>query len=154
MKDSTVLSYQRQNCKRLDIEDHFSCCDSLFVKSISSRISIADYTTKIVERAITFEAWEKGKLIGLIAAYMNNPKSATVYITNVSVITSHSRKGIASKLLEDCISFAVSQEFKEIALEVAVENEKAILFYIKHGFEVKIRGEVYLSMNLTLKNII
>jgi ribosomal protein S18 acetylase RimI-like enzyme len=146
MKNAPALFYSRQQCKQTDILEHFSHCDPLFVANIANRISLSNYTDKIVRTSVTFEAWENQKLIGLIAAYINDPELITGYITNVSVVTSYNRQGVASRLLENCIIFAQNQGFKELVLEVAENNKPAINFYIKHGFEVKFNKNNYVVM--------
>lgn len=79
-----------------------------------------------------FEAWEE-ELIGLIAAYYNSEKKE-VYITNVSIIKQFNGRGIASKLMENCVSFAKSGGYLEINLRVASGNKSAIGLYSKFGF--------------------
>lgn len=45
-------------------------------------------------------------------------------------------KGLAGILLEEVVSLAKESDYPDIFLEVASNNETALAFYRKHGFEV------------------
>lgn len=63
-------------------------------------------------------------------------------ILKIAVCPIARRKGLASKLISNCV------EEKEIFLEVRKSNEKAIKFYIKNGFkEIGIRKKYYPDNN-------
>ena len=134
MEQDLTISYKTKTANANDISLHLMACDNSFIPLLSSRINIIDYAQKIYEKAITFEVWNKNELIGLIAAYFTQSKSGVAFITNVSVSKNYKGKGIASKLLSNCISYALNINYKEIKLEVNTENIPAITFYKKHHF--------------------
>lgn len=122
---------------------HLLKCSVGFVNELAKRTDIEEYADKIVAKAKTFEAWENKILVGLVAAYVNDPERKSSFITNVSVVEDLIGKGIAPELLERFINYARQNQFKEISLEVNKENHRAIKFYKKSGFlESGTEGEV------------
>jgi ribosomal protein S18 acetylase RimI-like enzyme len=127
------IIYQIKTAMEEDICFHLNDCSDSFIPSLNSRVNIEEYSKKIAERAVTFEAWINGKLIGLIATYFNF-EAQYGYITSVSVSKQFMGAGIASELLKRCISHANTNMLKEIKLEVYKENIPAINFYKKYNF--------------------
>jgi len=128
------LNYSQSQAKLDELIMHLNGCKNDFIPPLDKKVNINDYALKIQANAITFEAWEKNDLIGLVAAYFNH-ENRTGFITNVSVIKQHSGKGIAAHLLTDCIQYAKKQGFLSIDLEVNNVNIAAIKLYEKFGFE-------------------
>ncbi len=118
-----------------DIVLHLNGCASNFVPPLNTYVNIADYARKIREHAITFEAWDKDTLVGLIAAYFNNTATKVGYITNVSVLPVYEGRGIASSLLERTITYGIRHDFHKIELEVNPFNDRAIFLYKRFGFK-------------------
>lgn len=116
------------------IVEHLRKCDADFVPVLSERAALDEYARKIVGQAVRFEAWADGELIGLIAAYCNDAKKETAYITSVSVVPGWLGRGCASALLSDCIAHARKSGFRRIALEVGRANSRAMALYEKFGF--------------------
>lgn len=130
-----------------DIYFHLLSCDPHFVKELSAKTDLQDYSKKMFDRAIRFEAWNDSELVGLVAAYFNDLETMTGFITNVSVSKKSEGKGIASQLMKNCLDYAKEYNFKRIRLEVGIENNNAIKLYNQHLF--KITGEA--SQNLTME---
>jgi len=128
------VSYCLGQAKIDDVIIHLQSCDDQFIPSLSTRLDINKYATKILENANTFEAWVDEELVGLIATYCNSPDRIVAYITSVSVLQKFHNKGIASQLLLNCIDTILGIGFKSMQLEVDISNERAIRFYTKHGF--------------------
>jgi ribosomal protein S18 acetylase RimI-like enzyme len=110
-------------------------CDDSFIPRLSDRVEIADYSSKIREKALTFEAWKAETLIGLLAAYFNSSERIC-YITNLSVLPAFARTGIAKRLLTECLARAKACNMECTSLEVGVDNHRAIGLYSKFGFQV------------------
>lgn len=125
--------------------NHFEHCEASFIAALTTRVNLEEYCTKLVEKALNFEAWEENQLIGMVNAYFN-AATETAYITNVSVIIGHQGKGIASILLDKCIKFADEKQLKIVSLEVASTNTKAQALYKKYGFSVSSSKEDYFIM--------
>lgn len=128
------VAYKRGTAELNDILSHLQACDDGFHPPLSERVGLEEYARKVFENAVTFEAWSGTILVGLVAVYLNNEAKQSAYITNVSVLHTFLRLGIASRLLKDCVEYATEKNVKEIALEVNVENEPAINMYRKFNF--------------------
>jgi len=83
-------------------------------------------------KARFFAAEYAGSVIGYIGAH--NILSE-VFITNISVLPSFRRRGVASKLLKHIIDISVSENADLITLEVRESNMAAIELYQKFGFQ-------------------
>jgi len=117
-----------------EIAEHLRKSDADFVPPLSGRVEISDYARKIANHATRLEAWSAGTLIGLVAAYNNDFEARIAHITSVSVIREWTGKGIASRLVAQCIEHAKASGMRLISLEVARNNAPAIKLYEKYGF--------------------
>lgn len=130
------LSYRFKKASSDDIIEHLNKCTNDFNPPLNKCVNIIEYGGKIYNKTLTFECWNKNKLIGLIAAYFNDFETNTGFITNVSVIKEYQGYGIASKLLSNTINYAKENKFNKILLEVYKTNNKAIKLYEKYGFKM------------------
>ena len=130
---------------------HLVRCDASFVPRLSERVELADYATKLYERAVTFEAWQDKSLVGLVAAYVSESPGGEAYVTNVSVEDGFHGRGVASALLGDCIRRAREGRMRRVRLEVAPENQRAVGLYRKLGFRVERCDPAVRVMTLTLE---
>lgn len=113
---------------------HLKECNENFVPFLDTRVNLEEYSKKIFDKAVTFEAWLDGAVVGLVAAYFNDFESLVGYITSVSINKDYFGKGVASRLIRDCITYANDNNFKEINLEVYKNNDQAISLYKRFGF--------------------
>lgn len=84
-------------------------------------------------------------LVGAVSCKNDTYKDEdVVYIMTITVLKPYRRYGIASKLLdkavEDC---AKERNVKKMMLHVQENNQSALEFYKKHGFEVVERLDNY-----------
>jgi ribosomal protein S18 acetylase RimI-like enzyme/SAM-dependent methyltransferase len=128
------LKYTEGMASQRDIYSHIMRCDKDYLARLNARVNIQEYSVKIFEKAVTFEAWDAETLVGLVAAYFNDPQGQAGYITSVSTIPTFMGKGIASALIDMSIEYAKRHGFKTIALEVAKDNSNAFRLYTRHGF--------------------
>lgn len=128
------LTYTRNCAASGDIEEHLANCDLAFSIPLSERVNISDYSVKIRQLGMTLECWEQGKLVGLVAAYLND-EVKEVFITSVSTIPTHYRRGIARQLLLSAIDFARVGLFISVRLEVAAASIGAISLYKSLQFQ-------------------
>lgn len=147
---SKSIEYRINTASPADIAEHLLCCDVDFLPRLSSRVDINDYAKKIASRAMRFEAWLDNSLIGLVAAYCNDQEKRIAYITSVSVLKAYTGKGIAAKLIKQCIEHAQVTEMRQISLEVARDNVPAINLYEKNGFVANKANALYVTMDLYL----
>ncbi len=129
-----IIFYKEKTASVQQVITHLTKCGSNFVPPLNQTVDISAYSKKIVENSITFEAWIDNELAGLIAAYFNDEKKITGFITNVSTVINYSGRGIASQLLQNCIHYGVKHQFESICLEVNDLNKSAIHLYNKYGF--------------------
>jgi ribosomal protein S18 acetylase RimI-like enzyme len=150
MNDS--VEYVLNKASEADIAEHLSNCDADFIPALSSRVEINDYAKKITRKATRFEAWSGRTLVGMVAAYCNDQEGSIAYITSVSVLKAWKGKGIALKLLKQCIEHAKGSGMRQISLEVASDNMPAIGLYEKNGFVADKANAQFICMNLYLSD--
>jgi len=132
---SFYCDYRINSTTEQDIYDHLIECNDYFSPKLSDKVDIQEYTHKIWKNTVRFEAILDSQLIGLVAAYANDPSKKCAFITNVSTLPVYFGKGIGKKLLSQCISYARKMEFRLIRLEVSVHSSAAISLYKTMGFE-------------------
>ncbi len=123
-----------------EIAEHLTRCDGDFVPPLSDRVELGSYAHKIGHKAMRFEAWADGTLVGLVAAYCNDAERRTAYITSVSVEHRYRRMGVASELMERCIAHTTQHGFECIELEADTEHAAAVDLYAEMGFAVEQRA--------------
>lgn len=133
------VEYASNRASEAEIRKHLRQCDAHFVPPLSKRVSIEQYARKIVDRAVRFEAWADGELVGLVAAYIDRPSAQVSFITNVSVLPGWTGTGTALGLLSNCIEHVRATGCRRVALEVGAENHRALALYKRLRF---VAGEV------------
>jgi ribosomal protein S18 acetylase RimI-like enzyme len=134
MTGNNTIQFDRNRSTTSDVLIHLQEVSANFSPPLDERIDLPAYAAKMNDKAERFEAWENGKLEGLIAVYANDPLLEKAFITNVSVAGKFMGKGIANQLLDNCEAFIREKGFREIQLEVGKEAMPAIRFYTKHGY--------------------
>lgn len=145
-----VVTYYVNRASLSELVEHLQECDSDICPPLSSRVNINDYALKVLTHAVRFEAWADGRLIGVLAAYCNDPEQKISYITNVSIIRNWRGNGIADSLMVQCIEHIKKCHLTKISLEVAADNYPAIKLYEKHGFSVQKLNEEFVILDLYL----
>lgn len=133
---SEPVDFRLNKASVAEIAEHLTRCDADFVPPLSPRVDIDGYANKIGQHATRFEAWAGGDLVGLVAAYCNDPERRSAYITTVSVQHPYQSSGLASTLMARCKEHVLSRGFEHVELEVDGDNAAAIDLYTKCGFEV------------------
>ncbi len=133
------------------ITKHLRACDASFTPSLSDRLDLSGYAQKIAGKAKCFEAWVEGELVGLVAAYCNDPERRNAFVTSVSVLPGWKGRGLASQLLSQCIDYAETSGFERIVLEVGAQNFPALRLYQKHGFLADSKCGKSVIMHLAIK---
>lgn len=129
------LKYTEGMASEQEIYSHLMKCNENFIPPLEKKVNIHEYSNKIFQKAVTFEAWSADILVGLVAAYFNDPNGQSGYVTNISVIRLYMGKGIASILINRCIDYAKRNSFRSISLEVVKANHQAINLYRKFRFQ-------------------
>ena len=131
---AAAISYAVNQAGIAEIAAHLARCDAHFIPPLSGRVDIDAYAAKIASHAERFEAWTGRALVGMVAAYCNDPSRRAGFITSVSVAPERSGEGIATRLLEDCIRHSRRAGFTLIRLSVDRGNAAAIRLYERCGF--------------------
>lgn len=129
------IIYKKNSSSYNDIEAHLNRVSDAFIPSLRTYISIPEYSKKLSLNAQLFEAYHQTELIGLIAGYHVHEK-ATFYISNVSVDTIFTGKGIIKHLFTLVYHYCNDHSINTISLQVYKQNTRAIAIYFKQGFEV------------------
>jgi 2-polyprenyl-3-methyl-5-hydroxy-6-metoxy-1,4-benzoquinol methylase len=145
-----VVEYLSNKASVAEIAGHLSCCDADFVPPLSGRVEIGDYAKKIASRAMRFEAWSGGTIVGLAAMYCNDLENRIAYISSISVLKEWMGKGIAMRLMNLCIEYAKTSDMRQIRLEVASANMSAIRLYERNGFATGKASTPFFHMSLNL----
>ena len=144
------LKYTEGVASEQEIYSHLMKCNENFIPHLEKKVNIHEYSRKIFEKAVTFEAWVDGILAGLVAAYFNDLENRFGYVTNVSRMKRYAGLGIASALMNLCIRYARQWNFKEIRLEVHKDNGAAVSLYRESGFVDYESKNGFLFMKLKL----
>lgn len=128
------IEYKVKAANETDIAQHLRRTNNFFSPPLDSYVNIDDYAYKLYEKALTFEAWDSDKLIGLAAAYFNNYSSKNIFFTNLSLEIDYQGIGIATELFKCLLEMAKEKGFETITLEVKKTNDKVYSFHIKNGF--------------------
>jgi RimJ/RimL family protein N-acetyltransferase len=83
-------------------------------------------------RNVYFVAEASGEVVGELTLALNKPGPGTL---GFSVRPEWRRRGVASALIKEAVVWAQSQELHKLYAEVFPENEAALAFLEKHGFE-------------------
>ena len=76
-----------------------------------------------------------GEVVGF-AIVMYREWFNIAYLDYIQVKTSHINKGVSHKLIERCIDWAREKRARIIYTETGRDNERAIKFYQRHGFNI------------------
>jgi 2-polyprenyl-3-methyl-5-hydroxy-6-metoxy-1,4-benzoquinol methylase/GNAT superfamily N-acetyltransferase len=144
------IEFFRNRAGEQEIAKHLLLCDDHFKPRLSSRVEVADYAHKLSVKAMRFEAWVDGSLVGLVAVYCNDNRRRLAYVTSVSVVPESQGRHIASNLMDRCIQYLRIGRFDRVDLEVDGGNHKAILMYEKQGFIASCRSEHGIVMRMSL----
>lgn len=127
------VDVRRNMATQDEILQHLVACEHLFVPPLTQRVDLETYARKIRNHALTVEAWELGKLAGLVAAYFNEG-ARSCYVTSVSVLPSRAGSGVATRLMQELVACAVERGAHRMVLEVAKGAAAARRLYERQGF--------------------
>lgn len=133
------------------VESHLRDCDERFSPRLSARVDLADYACKLALLADRLEVWRGSRLVGLVAAYLNNRETRHGFVSSVSVCFDAQGTGVASALMRKCVQLAREKGCESLELEVGEGDQRTQAFYTKHGFQLSGQGRSgFLRMELNL----
>lgn len=96
---------------------------------------VSNDTLRKINMYATFIIIKKaGEVLGFAAFYCNDTKTKISYLTLIGVDRQYQNKNIGSILLKYVANFSKCVGMKFLKLEVSTKNQKAIMFYQRHGF--------------------
>lgn len=129
------ITYQIDSCTTDGIKSYLALCEDLMVPpGLSQRLDIVQFAEKLRRFGTTFEAYRDNRLIGLIAAYINDTVHRHAYILFVCVLPEVQGCGVAQELMRIAFEQTRRQKFVSMCLEVSRQNMRAIRFYQNIGF--------------------
>ena len=146
------IEYRNNVSNSSDILSHLMMVDNNFIPKLSSRVNLEEYSIKLRAFSKTFEAWYNNELIGFIALYLKEDKSA--FISNLSVLENYNGLGIGTELIKNCSNYLNSIGFEKIELEVNKDNLQALKFYEKNNFKhiSKKENSIFLTSKINKQN--
>ena len=142
----------RQTGTVSEVYHHLESCDESFKPPLSSRVDLLEYSEKLFSKSETYEAWESGALVGLLAVYNDCTKGQYDFITNLSVVPAYQLQGVAGKLFSFYLEErAQEHSFTGVELEVDEINEGALKFYGKWGFTAVSKKDSQIRMRMQSK---
>lgn len=113
-----------------DYVAHLEACDDLFPTKLSERVDLRAYAAKLHERSTAFELWDGNRLVGLLAAYMDTD---VAFISHICVLP-EAPPGSGHTLLAALFEEVGRTGKRGVRLHVEATNERALAFYVRHGF--------------------
>lgn len=149
--NATNITFREKTASTDQIYAHLCDCNRSYEPPLNEKVDILEYSNKLFEKSVTFEAWSSKSVIGLLAAYLDDAGDFG-YISNVSVTAAFRGKGIAKILLEMCLNRAREKNIREMRLEVSKESSQAVKLYERFGFrEYQVSGNsisIFMKLNL------
>ncbi|MEQ5729662.1 GNAT family N-acetyltransferase [Providencia alcalifaciens] len=110
--------------------------DHDFTPSLSSRVNLAEYTTKLINNSVLFSISKNEVILALVACYANNHVEKIAYIPYIAVSKQYRGLGCSKLLLNYLIDYLINHEFRSVSLTVK-KNSTAYNLYKKYGFMEK-----------------
>jgi ribosomal protein S18 acetylase RimI-like enzyme len=129
--------FQTARISAEEIYDFLVKSDKLFTPALSLRVSLVEYSEKLVRNSTMIYVKAGRDIIGLVAFYLNEDSSDFAFISLICVLDKYRGNGIGSRLINKCIKLVQKNNNKSIRLEVDSENREAISFYRKFGFNIE-----------------
>ena len=108
--------------------------DKDFPIPLSKKIKIDEYAEKLISTANVIVEKDNGKIIGMVAGYIDNSIEEISYISIVAVQKEYRGKSIAKKLLQKYIDECKEKNLKGVHLYTHKTNTTALTMYKNFGF--------------------
>lgn len=99
-----------------------------------SVVNLDSYSEKLAENSMNIVLSEEGKNIGFICFYANDFVSRKAFVSLICVKEEFQKRGYATLLLKKMFEYC-KNKMNSVELEVYFQNEGAIEFYEKNGFQ-------------------
>ncbi|MBE7053777.1 MAG: GNAT family N-acetyltransferase [Ruminococcaceae bacterium] len=109
--------------------------DNDFPIPLSEKVNLFEFSKKVLSLGIVLAEFDGDTICGAILFYANDKETKTSYVSVLGVLKSHRKKGIAKRLLSECIKTLKEMDFKTVSLYTHKTNFSAIALYEKNGFK-------------------
>jgi len=122
--------------------------DNDFNPALSEKVILEEYVDKIYKKShLVSHCLNNGKIVGLLVVYCNDFIDYRAYVALVGVLKDYRGRGIAERMMRECIDYVRCNNFKTIGIHS--NNKIAINLYKKLGFNIIEDGNrVYMELNL------
>lgn len=122
--------------------------DNDFNPALSEKVILEEYVDKIYKKShLVSHCLNNGKIVGLLVVYCNDFIDYRAYVALVGVLKDYRGRGIAERMMRECIDYVRCNNFKIIGIHS--NNKIAINLYKKLGFNIIEDGNrVYMELNL------
>lgn len=110
------------------------CAEAFHDQTCNDPARIHDFAEKFASKACFLAAFSGGEVIGFAAFYCNDETTSTAFISMIVVKNIYHYNGGGGGLLSKIKEICRNKGMKRIRLEVANDNQKALLFYQHRGF--------------------
>lgn len=107
--------------------------DEIMIPSLSSRVCIFDYATKLAQLAETLYILDGKRDIASCSVYCN---SKIAFISSIAVKKEFFGRGVGTVLITEVKKYVRAKNCESIQLEVYTQNSVALKFYRKNGFTI------------------
>lgn len=121
---------------RKEVEALLNDVQKDFTPSLSETVDLAEYSSKLVDKAIIIPNYNEKYLNAICAIYANDYFHWKAYLTMLAVHSESRGKGIAKKLIQRAEIELIQKGFKSLSLEVYANNSQALSLYENCGFSV------------------
>ncbi|MGY6522402.1 MAG: GNAT family N-acetyltransferase [Mongoliitalea sp.] len=120
-----------------ELKNYFNENEEIFFPPLSTRLNLNDYLRKLFNYAnFILGKDQKGKLVGILAFYMNDLEKKTGFITSFSILKEFQGKGYSKRFLNELYRQMKESNFEKVKLEVDQSNSIAKSLYLGEGFHV------------------
>ncbi|KAL2897752.1 N-alpha-acetyltransferase 50 [Bienertia sinuspersici] len=132
VRDKNIMQLKKLNVTLFPVRYN----DKYYVDALAS----GDFTKLVSDSSLSilYHAYYSDICVGAIACRLEKRESGAVrvYIMTLGVLAPYRGLGVGTKLLNHVLELCSKQSISEIYLHVQTNNEEAINFYKKFGFEI------------------
>ena len=151
--DNINIKYSIDKATVEELSTYFKASDELFDPPLRSFVDIEAYALKIRNLARTIEAWDNGKLIGYVAAYLNDENKKEGFVLNMSVFHEYRKHKVFQTLCKILIDTAKEEGYERLLFEVLKKERLLIELYRRSGYKyLEDKDEHHVIMYCDLNN--
>jgi len=123
--------------------------DATLPVPLSERVDLGVFVDKVLANGVALVVKQNGFVKAASFFYCNDVNSKIGYITLIAIRPENKKQGYASALLNETESVCKNAGMNYMALNVNLENTKAIALYSKCGFRItSIENKVYMKKKI------